>query len=492
MYCPGRHDRQYHEEGGGLGYADGAARIPAILGNTKEPATTAPGSGGIAYSINCTGQVILNGRDNRTPAQLKYDALTFNKVDLGAWKAQRDDANGKDGRLRVEMIAFDGNHVNQRGPINPLLLAIKSRNVVKFTYGMDHFMTPTMAYCDIVLPQTSHLEEDRIETGFGLVSAMWFLNKVIEPMFECKTSYEINSEILKRLGVNYGIYGPRGNKTQLELLREQWAGATVGPRCLEINPNFKLPSFDEFRAQGVLEYPIPPETATLGGISKLVPGKFPTDTGKINFFSPYYFNRDQALGDDYKKPDGGYYRTKNPPKAMYAAPIEGYPDIVAGKVSAKGIKYTLQMKTSHHRRRAHSVYDNVAVIREQFPGVLIINAIDAAARGINNGDIVYAYNDWGCVKVQCIVTKRIRQGVINIADGEWYRPSPDETYEAWIDMNGDGVPEKHVVPVDVGGAPNSLMHNWEMGPMDPATGNCGDNNWNGHLVEVSKTHPDKK
>jgi hypothetical protein len=63
-------------------------------------------------------------------------------------------------------------------------------------------------------------------------------------------------------------------------------------------------------------------------------------------------------------------------------------------------------------------------------------------------------------------------------------------------MDGDGVPEKHVVPVDVGGAPNTLMHDRDVGVRDPVAvsgGCCGgfDNCWNGHFMEVSKTHPDK-
>jgi len=42
-------------------------------------------------------------------------------------------------------------------------------------------------------------------------------------MYECKTSYEIQSEILHRLGIDYGIYGPRGNASDLDLIKEQWA-----------------------------------------------------------------------------------------------------------------------------------------------------------------------------------------------------------------------------------------------------------------------------
>jgi len=483
-----------NKRGGGAGFANWMANslCPVTLGATKETATTATTSGAIAYSANCLGKVVFTGIDNRTPEQMRADALAFNKVDLGAWTTTRDDVNGKDGRLRIEMIAFGGNAFNQRiGSLTFAMLALKDRSRVKFTYCMDNFMTPTMAYSDIVLPQTTHLEENRIDAG-GQWTVAFMYNKVIEPMFECKTSYEIQSEILKKLGINYGIYGPRGKKTDLDLIKEQWAGAKISTRYAAIDSKATLPTFEEFQAKGVVEFPVPVEQAYLGTAATNAAGKFPTDTGKINFFSPFYFNRDKALGDKYKKADGGYYRTKIPPRVGYERPIEGYPDIAEGKVSAKGIKYSLQINTKHHRRRAHSVYDNVAVIREQFPGSVVISGVDAAARGISNGDTVYVFNDWGCVKVQCVVTRRIKPGLVTISDGEWYRPSATETYEAWIDVNGDGISEKQIVPVDVGGAPNSLMHNWESGPLDPSNGYLGDNNWNGHLVEVSKTHPDKK
>ena len=119
-----------------------------------------------------------------------------------------------------------------------------------------------------------------------------------------------------------------------------------------------------------------------------------------------------------------------------------------------------------------------------------MNTVDASARGINDQDEAYAYNDRGCVKVKVTVSKRVSKGTIHIADGEWYRPSPTEKYDAWLEMNNDGVFARYIVPVDVGGAPNTLMHDRDVGTRDFSCGTAGDNCWNGHFVEVSKTHPD--
>jgi anaerobic dimethyl sulfoxide reductase subunit A len=220
-------------------------------------------------------------------------------------------------------------------------------------------------------------------------------------------------------------------------------------------------------------------------------GKFATETGRIQFFSPFFFNRDQALGSSYQKPDGGYYRSTFPPKAMYARPHEGYEDIVNGtNVGAKGLKYTLQFTTNHSRSRAHTVYDNVPMIKDQFPSVVRMHPIDAAARGISNGDAVYLYNDWGCIKSTAVVTVRWKPGVVDIQDGSWYRASTTETYEAWFDTNMDGIPEKHVVPVDVGGCPNTITHDYDDGPLEAmfVYATCN-NHYNGNLCEVSLTKP---
>jgi len=479
--------------GGGTGFISTGSDspVPVTLGATKDPVTTATTTGSINTSAWGASKTLLLGTDNRTYAQLRADTLALNKVDLGAFKAVRDDVNGNDGRLRVEMIAITGNEVNQRkGCISKWLLALKK---VRFIYGMDNFMTPSMAQCDIILPQDTHHERDEFQSK---PMVYYFNNKSIEPMYECKYAADINAEILNRLGIKYGIYGAQGSKTPRQLMAEQWAGATVNATLLAINPTAKLPDFETFSAQGVVQFPIPAASAPLG-LTGIAAGKFPTDTGRINFFSPFYFNRDKALGAAYLKADGGYYRSTFPPKAMFAPPAEGFDPVtgawlgfaVGNKIkNGQKVTYTLRHNHGHHRRRAHSVYDNVAIIKENFPGVVTMNTVDAAARGINDGDVVYVYNDWGCNKVKSIVSKRVPVGLVHIADGEWYRASLSEKYEAWYDMDGSGVFVRTMVPVDVGGAPNNLQPDREVGCREPYV--TYDNAYHGTFLEVSKTHPD--
>ena len=555
----------FGKSGGSIGVAPGSFGGPLSLYSDPYPEMYPI----IYFSANSFGKVLLTGIDSRDPLEMRDDTIewTNNLVDLGKFTKEPTGAN--DGRLRIEMISYDhtNNTLNQRGTINDRLIGLEN---VKFSYAVDNFITPTLAHSDIILPVTTHMEEYRIEDGFGLVPYAIFLGKAIEPMYDCKTNGEITYMILSKIQEKMGLTSAASAKLsqlkpssdedpQLAALRDAWSKSSVNPLYKMIYPNETLPTFEEFMEKGIYELPLSPEqAATLSSfISSVDIVKNPatgSDTQKINFISPRYYYRNKKMvekwkgaydGDYLKKFERkdvigeeeltGYYRSAYLPGARYAPAYEGDDDIVLGKVGYSGKKYTLQMKTGHARERAHSVYDNVAVVKDQFTFTgtqdIYMNATDAAERGIKHGDLVYAYNDWGCVKVRARVTKRLRRGTINLADGGWYRPSSSETYTVYIDLMDatligdasnlpelDGVsykietPEHGIyagkprvvmiksVPVDVGGAPNSLMQNADVNTKDPfvslSLGSLfmpflGDNCWNGHLVEISKNHPER-
>jgi anaerobic dimethyl sulfoxide reductase subunit A len=125
------------------------------------------------------------------------------------------------------------------------------------------------------------------------------------------------------------------------------------------------------------------------------------------------------------------------------------------------------------------------------PQVVWMHPIDAGERGINDGDMVYIYNDNGCIKLKVELTKRTHPKTIVIGQGAWYRASSSETYDAWYDTNGDGVAEKHTIPVDVGGNVNSLIKGRPTGASDPLVPSGHILSTVGNLCEVSKVHPDK-
>ena len=67
-----------------------------------------------------------------------------------------------------------------------------------------------MATCDIILPQTCHHEYNSFQSK---PQVYYFSNKVIPAMYQSMDSGVIAAEILNRLGIKYGIYGPQGTAT---------------------------------------------------------------------------------------------------------------------------------------------------------------------------------------------------------------------------------------------------------------------------------------
>jgi anaerobic dimethyl sulfoxide reductase subunit A len=290
-------------------------------------------------------------------------------------------------------------------------------------------------------------------------------------MYESKPDWWINEQIAKRLGIDYG----RKGLSDQEIMKEQWSKAVLPKAYETINPKAELPDFEEMIEKGIFQLPVDKDN-TLIQLAQINPGELDTDTGRINFYSPYYKERGRAvLGQS---------------KAQYVRPKEGYQDVIehGGKMGAKGIKYSLQFITPHVAHRALSTYGNVPVINEQKPHGVEMHPDDAEARGIIAGDLVYVFNDLGCMKVPAIITRRILPGVVCIGQGTAYRPSTSETYEAWFDADCDGKEEIHVVPVDVGGCTNTITEDLNSGILDPFL--CGLGlNAGGALCEVSITKP---
>ena len=54
---------------------------------------------------------------------------------------------------------------------------------------------------------------------------------------------------------------------------------------------------------------------------------------------------------------------------------------------------------------------------------MLIHPTDAAARGVNDGDIVRVFNDRGACLAGAVVTDHVMPGAIVLATGAWYDPA---------------------------------------------------------------------
>ncbi|MCL5957969.1 MAG: molybdopterin-dependent oxidoreductase [Chloroflexi bacterium] len=326
---------------------------PDFVGHIPVPANPL----GVSLSVNNWAEGVLKGRAEGWPADVKM------------------------------LYVVGRNPLNQCANVNKMIAALRK---LDFLVVHEQFMTATARFADVVLPVTTWLE--RCDITLAREYAL-YMNKVVEPMYECKSDLEIFTELAKRLGLE-GF----NDKTE-----EQWLEGFVQDGEIE--------DYREFRRKGIHRFRQPePVVYFQEQIADPENHPFATPSGKIEIYS-------QRLAD-MNRPD------VIPPIPRYVEPWEGPNDPLSAR-------FPLQLITPQSKRRAHSTYAGLPWLEEIDVHSLWINPVDAAARGIAPGDRVKVFNDRGETRLPAKVTERIMPGVVSISEGAPYNP------DAWgIDQGG--------------------------------------------------------
>lgn len=253
------------------------------------------------------------------------------------------------------------------------------------------FMTTTARFADILLPSTTPVERNDLARGWPSAPYFAYTNKVIEPLYECKSDFEIACELAKHLGIK-----DFNDKTEDEWLREFVKAA---PDTAE-----EIKDYDKFKRDGIHRVKLSePIIAFKKEIEDPQNHPFPTPSGKIEIYS-------QRLAE--------LNNPMCPPIPKYLRSFEDLNDPLVQK-------YPLQLLTPHPKARAHSTMGNVPWLKELNPQVVWINPVDAQARGVIDGDEVVIFNGRGKVRIKTWVTKRIMPGVVSLYEGAWYDPDEE-------------------------------------------------------------------
>ena len=105
------------------------------------------------------------------------------------------------------------------------------------------------------------------------------------------------------------------------------------------------------------------------------------------------------------------------PYANYFVPYRGYQETFADWDNKVKGAYPLQAYTPHYMRRAHTCYDNMTWTQEAFKNPVFMNAQDAADRGIEAGDTVVCYNDFGRMLRHAQPLQSMMPGTVAIPHG---------------------------------------------------------------------------
>ncbi len=317
--------------------------------------------------------------------------------------ALRDGVRGKDKLdVPIKMIwNYAGNClINQHSEINRTHEILQDDKKCELIVVIDCHMTSSAKYADILLPDCTASEQMdfALDASCGNMSYVIFNDQVIKPRFECKTIYEMTSELAKRLGVEQQFTEGR---TREEWMRHLYA------QSREAIP--ELPTFEEFRKQGIFKKRDPQGHHVAYKAFREDPQANPltTPSGKIEIYS-------QALADiaaTRELPEGDVID----PLPIYTPGFESYQDPL-------NKQYPLQLTGFHYKSRVHSTYGNVDVLKAACRQEMWINPLDAQKRGIHNGDKVRIFNDRGEVHIEAKVTPRMMPGVVALGEGAWYDP----------------------------------------------------------------------
>jgi anaerobic dimethyl sulfoxide reductase subunit A len=384
--------------------------------------------------------------------------------------------------------------VNQSGDVNYNMEIFKDKSKCEMIVNFDHFLTPTAAISDYILPSTMQGEKPGAVNAWGTGEVCIRLNKVTDVPGEVMDEYSICAGIADKLGLKSDYLGSyaEGQQGMDDRLRDGWESSNLTAK-------YGM-TYDEWVDTGVASLH---STYTENDYNiyfkafRMDPEANPlqTPTGKFEAYcqammedyeARYHENADTVTSDDGGMNtlyNGGtvysrYYGAT--PSRRFVYPIPMYIPLIEGRHAVdyvdenhmfahddplglrdKGYNFTLH--TWHTMYRSHSTLNNVAYLdechkkdiygneaylnpdREWTDGVwdenvyeqLWMNPTDAVDLGVQTGDRILVSNDRGKMYASVVITNRVRPKIVHIGQGSWAK------------QNANGI--------DIGGCANTVV-----------------------------------
>ena len=245
-----------------------------------------------------------------------------------------------------------------------------------FTVVVEHFMTDTARYADIVLPATMAIEHQDLLIAYGHLYLSWN-EPAASPPGQCLPA----TEMFRRMG----------RRMRLDIPELYDSDETIARQILESgHPSLVGITFEKLKARGWmrLNYPDP-----------FVPfaNSFPSRSGKLEFIS-------DRMAEVGLNPVAGYTPSHE----------------TSQRDTALAREFPLALITPADHYFLNSIFANVAR-QQRRSGVttLVIHPDDAASRQIAPGEEVRITNDRGSFFAIAEVSDRVRPGVVASTKGHW-------------------------------------------------------------------------
>ncbi|MEA2249497.1 MAG: hypothetical protein QOH46_4026 [Solirubrobacteraceae bacterium] len=276
-----------------------------------------------------------------------------------------------------------------------------------FTVVLEHWMTDTADYADIVLPATMQPEHVDVMTGYGHHYVAWN-----EPAAQAPGECLPNTEVFRRLAAAMGADHPRLRDSDVELAEQVLAPAGISVDELRERHWMRASDFDR-------------------GGAPFAEGGFPTPSGKVELRSDTL----AAAGHDAV--------------VDYVAPHE------AGDAELER-RFPLVLLATAARFFTNSQFAASAWhVGKMGPPRVHLHPSDAQARGLSTGDPVRIFNDRGAFFADAVVDDAARPGVAFTYKHYWPKRSV-----AGATVNAT-TPERDT---DIGGGPSFHDNRVEVQP----------------------------
>jgi anaerobic selenocysteine-containing dehydrogenase len=291
------------------------------------------------------------------------------------------------------LMCWNANPVTQSPETDKIVEGLLNEDL--FMVSAEHFISDTASYADILLPASMGAEMEDMILSWGHLY-LTYNEKCVESPGEAIP----NNEIFRRLAARMGY----------EEENFKWSDT----ECLENYVDWDAPACDGIDLDYMREHGF--AHLSVGTPDDRAPhkeGNFPTPSGKCEFLL-----------------EGATNFVAGPFRQMYedfqpGEPLDSLPDYVPPRESPEtnpelAAKYPLNIISPKSHGFLNSCYANMDhKIKGQGEQFILINAVDAGSRGINEGDKVRVFNDRGAFECDARITDDVNAGLVVATLGYW-------------------------------------------------------------------------
>ena len=292
------------------------------------------------------------------------------------------------------MMVWNTNPITQAPETDKIIRGLAREDL--FLVVAEHFMSDTAAYADIVLPAAMGAEMEDMILSWGHLY-LTYNTRCVDPPGEALP----NNEIFRRLAQRMGYQEDNFKWSDSECLQHyvDWDS----PACEGIDLDYlRQNGFAYLKAFGDKD-----------SRARHAQGNFPTPSGKCQFLV-----------------DGATNFVAGPFRQMYEGyqpgePLDALPDYVPARETPTtnpelAKQYPLNIISPKSHGFLNSCYANMTEkIKGQGEQFVMINALDANTRQINEGDKVTVFNARGAFEGVARISADVNAGVVVATLGYW-------------------------------------------------------------------------